>query len=641
MLPYLDSRSGKKKQQTVSFGGLNLTQSAKEGELRASKNLTTDQFPCLAVRRSNAVYGEHGNPTALTAWDGLVVVDGTDFIYRGQVVGKITEGEKQFAVVNTKLVIWPDKKYLDISDPDNPKWGYLDAQVQALENTVNFTDRSVTLSANPPIGEIFTRTGRPWSSPSEACIVANGQVIRAFEARAGMVVVPQYSESAGYYVQVLFSEGSNLPSPSDFDPPNSKGVYARIKSVNTWDDDFSQVSITEIVYILYDGTRTNDDLRKSFEVGDAVTISGCISITANNKSAVIRSVTSNALTFDAGTFTAGTESAAITIERTVPDLDYICSWKNRLCGVSNSLSNEIYDMQTGTKRTVKSRAIFVSALGSPANFNVFEGASTDSYSVAVASEGDFTGLCAYSDDLLIWKEDMLYKLIGDYPAEYALYPFNVAGVQKGSHKSMQIINEVLYYKGVEGVYAYAGNTPVLISYPLGLGGYSEAVAGRKDSKYYISMQDKNGAWGLYVYDTLHRIWLKETDARAIDFAENDNVLYYLDADKKAVIAAESGSDEKVEWTAELVEFNEVVLNKKLYTKLFLRVEMAAGSTLKVEVAVDDGPFKQVFLTRAEGHKTFTMPIVPRRCDRFRVRLSGAGFCMVKSMLREYKAVSER
>ena len=37
-------------------------------------------------------------------------------MYDGQVVGQVTAGEKQFAVVNTKMVIWPDKVYLDMTD---------------------------------------------------------------------------------------------------------------------------------------------------------------------------------------------------------------------------------------------------------------------------------------------------------------------------------------------------------------------------------------------------------------------------------------------------------------------------------------------------------------------------------------------
>ena len=56
------------------------------------------------------------NVTALTSWDKLVAVQGTSLLYDGQTVGTVTAGKKQFAVVNTKMVIWPDKVYLDIKD---------------------------------------------------------------------------------------------------------------------------------------------------------------------------------------------------------------------------------------------------------------------------------------------------------------------------------------------------------------------------------------------------------------------------------------------------------------------------------------------------------------------------------------------
>lgn len=683
MLPYLDSRSGKKKQQTVSFGGLNLTQGAKEGELKNSKNLTSDQYPCLAVRRPHATYAEYNNPTALATWDGLIAVDGASLIYKGEVVGQVSEGEKQFAVVNTKICIFPDKKYLDLA---NKKFGYLEDSYTSPEGGVHSFGTNYVILAEYPIfasqqepkhctysfgssGGSFSRMDvlvkvydslsfdsdtKEWTGINEREMrfpnLAGGPSADGTidENCVGKCIKLQKSSVSGAYAintKRVMQTGENI-DVTDYTEDNDEGFYAVITGFRGEIESSLGNYVIFYNYISYHVTRASEvngrKLSEIFKVGDRVTITGG-DIEGNRKELIkITHIDdeANKLTFDT-TFTPGSSSSLLTVTRPVPDFDFVCESKNRLFGVCNKTQNMIWNAAKEEYETVESRVIYASALGDPTHFYDYDGLSTDSYAVAVASEGDFTGICPYSDDVLIWKENMLYKLMGDYPAEYALYAYNMAGVQKGCHKSMKIINEVLYYKGVEGVYAYAGNTPVLISYNLGLGGYSKAVAGQKESKYYISMQDKSGAWGLYVYDTLRRIWLKEADAHVIDFAYQDNVLYYLDADKKAVIAAESGSDEKVEWTAELVEFNEVVLNKKLYTKLFLRVEMAAGSTLKVEVAVDDGPFKQVFLTRAEGHKTFTMPIVPRRCDRFRVRLSGAGFCMVKSMLREYKAVSER
>ena len=54
----------------------------------------------------------------------------------------------------------------------------------------------------------------------------------------------------------------------------------------------------------------------------------------------------------------------------MPDLDFICESENRLWGCSN-----------------ETRTIYASALGDPTNFFSYQGLSTDSYAVAVGSEG--------------------------------------------------------------------------------------------------------------------------------------------------------------------------------------------------------------------------------------------------------------
>lgn len=78
--------------------------------------------------------------------------------------------------------------------------------------------------------------------------------------------------------------------------------------------------------------------------------------------------------------------------------------------------------------------------------------------MAVGTEGEFTGCIAYSSTVLFWKENCLHKVLGSYPAQYEIYTYTVPGIQKGSEKSLAVINETLFYKGRNGVYAYSGGT---------------------------------------------------------------------------------------------------------------------------------------------------------------------------------------
>ena len=138
----------------------------------------------------------------------------------------------------------------------------------------------------------------------------------------------------------------------------------------------------------------------------------------------------------------------------IPKLDYICEKDNRLWGVSNKADNEVYDPETGEYRHYTSRVLYASALGLPHRFFDFDGTAADSYQVAVASEGDFTGIIGYSDSVVAMKEDKVYRVFGDYPAAYQMYEYTIPGCAKGSHASLQIIGEILYYAGRNGIYAY-------------------------------------------------------------------------------------------------------------------------------------------------------------------------------------------
>ena len=108
-LPYMTAATGKNRKQIIAFAGLNYGQGAGDGELAESWGLSSARFPCLSQRDGRKTAGTYTSPTGLYARGKLCVVDGTDFLYDGKVVGHVTAGEKQFATINTKIVIFPDK----------------------------------------------------------------------------------------------------------------------------------------------------------------------------------------------------------------------------------------------------------------------------------------------------------------------------------------------------------------------------------------------------------------------------------------------------------------------------------------------------------------------------------------------------
>lgn len=511
MLPLLKSTAAKHKKQIVSFRGVNYSDAYQDGDLSDSLNISTRRYPFLTTRRARMKMDAYSNATALGARDGLVVVQGTDLLYEGKVVGQVSEGEKQFAVVNTKMIIWPDKVYLDLTTQE----------VKPME--VKLSGKGVKFTS--AYGDI-TVSGSAWP-----------------------------------------------------------------------------------------------DLTTVFNVGDGLKISGSTKA-KNNATLKVLGVSKNLLTFGAGVFDDVTESGEITIERSVPDMDYICEANNRLWGCSSKL-----------------QIVYCSVLGDPINFNVNEGAATDSYALSVGSDGEFTGCCRHGSAVLFWKEARLHKMLGMYPAEYAMYDYAIEGLQKGSHKSLQIINEVLYYLGTHGVYAYSGGIPHLLSQNFGERYFKNGVAGSDGDNYYLSAWEGDEC-RLLVYETKSGFWFQEDATNAVDFARVSKNLYMLDDTGDVWLLDTRDEDKDVDWMAQFTPFHETVEARKQFSKIILRVELPKGSYMRVEARYDGIRWHNVGKIVGRDADSIPLQLPINRCDQFDLRLSGHGPCTIKALLLEYALGSD-
>ena len=148
------------------------------------------------------------------------------------------------------------------------------------------------------------------------------------------------------------------------------------------------------------------------------------------------------------------------LDRDVPDLVLATELNNRLWGVGGR--------QPGAAGL---------QAGDPTNWHVFAGVSTDSYAVNVGSDGLFTGMCSFLGYALFFKEGWIHKLYGTKPADFQLTSTLARGVEQGAWRTLCQVDDTLYYKGVDGVYAYDGSLPVRVSSGLGRGGAQGAVRG--------------------------------------------------------------------------------------------------------------------------------------------------------------------
>lgn len=351
-----------------------------------------------------------------------------------------------------------------------------------------------------------------------------------------------------------------------------------------------------------------------FNAGDSVTISGCASISANNKTAVIDHISgdSKTLYFTENAFSAGTESASVTVSRTIPDMDYICIANNRVWGC-------------------KGNTIYGSKLGSAENWNNFANISTDSYTVDVATPGDFTGCHDYGSYVAFFKEDFIHKLLGTKPSNYQTSTITcpALGLEIGSHKSMAYLSGILYFKSRLGIVGFSGGAPTLVSEQLGNVTYSGAVACTDGRRYYVSMTDGT-AYALYVYDAFYSLWHREDATRVIDFGTIDGAVYAL-ASGHIVKMDDDTDEEAVAWSGTLGEFTEFSAEKKIHSRMRFRVDLPANSTLKVEYSADGGDFVTAWQGAGAARKAIYVSILPVRCDSFVVRLSGTGDCKIYQM----------
>lgn len=64
--------------------------------------------------------------------------------------------------------------------------------------------------------------------------------------------------------------------------------------------------------------------------------------------------------------------------------------------------------------------------------------------------------------------------------------------------------------------------------------------------------------------------------------------------------------------------------------------MDTGSEIKISVKTDDNEWEMKASRYAETRRAVQVPIIPERCNKFRIKIEGKGYCKIASMVREYR-----
>ena len=648
------------------FRGLNHNNYLDETELYDMKNMSVDNYPFASPRKKRGVFktkdgstfGKFTYDTGMTSYcngiatkQGFCFVEGNRFYYKSNDdniyhdIGEVEDGEKQFVSLGAYILIFPDKKYfysLMYMHYDDEEW----LNKHGLKKSDYF-------------GNLESK---------------------AEFSKVKMNMCNVYGEDYKFdYVQ------KNMPDDDNGDSVENGTMWLDISSTPAKMMEYSSsysgwLEITSnYIKVTVDG-----DVTAKFKAYDGVTLSGFPEILDNfNSATVFYNVEEDGLqsyfvipgiltpqsvaesdkhiTFNSSdnsiTYTASPSEGAknIVAERKIPNMDYVCELDNRLWGCSNE-NHEIYS----------------SKLGDPFNFNCFMNLSTDSYVLTIGSDGDFTGCIAHLGYVLFFKEDCIHKIYGTKPTNYQVTTVALRGLQKGSSKSLCIVDETLFYKSKNGVMMYQGSLPECISDNIGTESYSDAVAGSCGNKYYISMKDTKGLWWLFVYDTVTGFWHKEDNTHFKYTLTTLTELYYIDGDdfslktvngtgdtfsvKRLTESTENGAVYKTteyaifpendfEWSIESGDLYSNSIDNKYISKLRILMQLQKDTKLSIYFKYDNDSEWHHISTKSYKYlgsirDTYNLPLIPRRARRLRVKIIGIGDCLIQAIARSVEQGSE-
>lgn len=370
---------------------------------------------------------------------------------------------------------------------------------------------------------------------------------------------------------------------------------------------------------------------QGFRAGDGVTVEGCETEGLDGLH-VLQAVGDDWIVVPVMCRTVGSQTAAVTVTRAIPDMDFVAEQGNRLWGCKYG----IVDGQAVN-------AVYGSALGDFRNWNTFAGLSTDSYAADRGSDGVFTGAAAYLGTVLFFKEHSMERLYISAAGAHQITSLQCPGVKQGSSRSLAVANGVLYFHGSGGVYAFDGSMPRLVSACFGDERYESAVGGAAEGRYWLSAR-RSGRDHLFVYDTARGLWHRQDGLRVKQFAVSGGVLYGLTADGvTALQGAPDGDEAAPDWYAETGELGLDTPEQKFLQRLELRLSPDSGAWVKAHVSYDEGrTWHYAGSLQGDGRRLRAglLAVRPVRCPQLRLRLTGHGGCRIYSISAVYERGSD-
>lgn len=605
VLPQMVKPSNLSKERTEvvnSFLGINKGLNIPVNEFEDMKNMTNDYYPVFGNRKKRGLIKQFTNPMGLCGGDKLSYVDDNKLYYNDTLVLTLatTNKERTLVIMGAYLCVFPD----------GIVYNTVTGQSETIQNTQT-TSTTVTMRMCKLDGTEFTD--------------ANTHI---------GTTAPDDTTTYPYWL----------------DTSQEDAVILKM-----WSDTYSMWTSVATTYVKISAT----NIGKGFKEYDSVKVSG-INIKGYNdydfNDTLIVYACGDDYIIVAGLMDLYyTQETAVTVERELPKMDYVCEFNNRLYGCRYGLNNKNEFVNE----------IYACKLGDPTNWNAFPGLSSDSYIASCGSEGEFTGCIAYQGYVFFFKEEGFHKLYGSYPSNFQMIYRPCRGVAKGSAKSLAVVNETLFFKARDAIVAYDGSETT-VSLRLDTEPYFDAVAAPFKNKYFISMRDNEYKYKLYVFDYNKGTWCIEDDLRAKFMVYANNATYICDFDNQlyainnefiyiynfpnsALYPASNvypglvnfaPYEDKIIWSFVTGDLGYDNPYNKYVKRLNLRMQLDIDAKVRIEIQYESsGEWTLVTEQFADRLKTYEIPIAVKRADHIKLRLSGWGEFRLFSLTRAIESGS--
>lgn len=598
-----------------SFYGLNRKRKGGRGEFEDMYNMSSIEYPCIAPRMPRKkVFEAPGSIQAVAAPDftntmeatGFTGIANEQFYYNGTVkYGAVFSNEYQWQIIRMGNL-------------------YIINGFAQRRGTYD----SVLSCYNEDTGKLFSGSEEMDSLIVTAGNNSKGSFLATF--RYGFSEVYNYSVTDIYGVEINNSDffdkyayGYELPSSNIFSKVFTIGDEVTISGFPSREENTGQIWTHSSSTVLpqtaqdfeYNNTVDTDLVMDISELSDYTITYAEVSgfdvgkLTLNGRTIYVHYIYFNLknkndekISFDSmqsSTYTF--YCSGVRIKKRERVFDNIAVHHGRIWGT----------LPTGN-------AVFASA-----SDDIFSFSSSDitkMYAARLTSdtEGRFTGMCEYNDEICAFKENSITIIYGSNASNYTESVIRGTGCIDG--RSVAVTLDGVIFLAYNGFYLYSGGVPQCISESLNTR-YVSATGGFDGTCYYASAVKENGESELLVYDMRYGVWHRQDDFKALGFFRFRGGFYM--ADERNVYNAGTGT-EKPEWSITSVRIHDNMLDNKGIHEIWVRADVEEGAEFTVYTSCGNDDFIKHTTFSQSGLHVFRCPVRLIVGTSYRYRLEGKG-----------------